>query len=553
MLLELHIKNMALIEKADIEFSKGFSVLSGETGAGKSILIDSINFALGKKISKDIIREGAEYAYVELVFKIESDSLFNKIKDLDFQIDEDRILIISRKLSSTRSKFLVNDESVSVRKLEMLSSLLIDIHGQHEHQFLLSKSKHLEMLDSFMSKEDVLIKEEVKKLYFTYLELKQKIELHSDDYIREREIDILKYEIKEIENANLKENEEEKLNLAYRKLKSISKIGESLNLILENISEFDVSASISEISKISDYDKELKEIETLLYEAESMTASIYQKTNSYMEKLEYDDTKFEKIEKRLEFVNRFTSKYTSDVSKIRQILEEKKKRLFELVSYTKDKEKYQEELLKVESELNSKSISLRLKRLEVAKTFTKNIVDNLKELNFLDVSFKVHFKELESFSKDGLDEIGFLISTNKGHFEKPLKDIASGGELSRIMLSFKSMIALIDEIPCIIFDEIDTGISGHTARKVAEKIAHLSKNHQVLCITHLPQIAAMADNNYLIKKESDNTSTRTFINNIKDDDLINELARLISGSKITNAVIDTAKEMKYLANAYKNI
>lgn len=552
MLLELHIRNMALIEKADLDFRSGFTVLSGETGAGKSILIDSINFALGAKTSKEIIREGAEFAYVELIFKILDKEKIEYIKSLDFNILEDGILIISRKLSASRSILKVNDESITIAKLSTLTGLLIDIHGQHEHQSLLSKAKHLSIVDGMLDKEALTLKATIQALYDRYKEIKNKLSLDDDSFIREREIDILKYEIREIEISRLKPNEEEKLNMAYRKLKAVSNINDNLTDVIEILDNTDIGSAVTSLEEISSFSPELKEFEQELYDLDAKICDINRDIKAYFDKLDYSEENFEKIQKRLDFVNRFTNKYTSDTDKLAFILKTKKERLRDLLNFDSDREKLSRELENLEMEFTDLSNSLRLLRKKVAKILEENIKNNLIELNFINVEFKIEFKELDNFSVNGLDDIEFMISTNPGNPLKPLKDVASGGELSRVMLAFKSVLANVDDIDTLIFDEIDTGISGRTAQKVAEKISYISKEHQVLCITHLPQIAAMADCNYLIEKSSDGIETKTSIENIKDESLVLELARLLGGSEITKAVLDTAKEMKELANKYKN-
>lgn len=552
MLLELHIRNMALIEKADLDFRSGFTVLSGETGAGKSILIDSINFALGAKTSKEIIREGAEFAYVELIFKILDKEKIAYIKSLDFNILEDGILIISRKLSASRSILKVNDESITIAKLSTLTGLLIDIHGQHEHQSLLSKAKHLSIVDGMLDKEALTLKATIQALYDRYKEIKNKLSLDDDSFIREREIDILKYEIREIEISRLKPNEEEKLNMAYRKLKAVSNINDNLTDVIEILDNTDIGSAVTSLEEISSFSPELKEFEQELYDLDAKICDINRDIKAYFDKLDYSEENFEKIQKRLDFVNRFTNKYTSDTDKLAFILKTKKERLRDLLNFDSDREKLSRELENLEMEFTDLSNSLRLLRKKVAKILEENIKNNLIELNFINVEFKIEFKELDNFSVNGLDDIEFMISTNPGNPLKPLKDVASGGELSRVMLAFKSVLANVDDIDTLIFDEIDTGISGRTAQKVAEKISYISKEHQVLCITHLPQIAAMADCNYLIEKSSDGIETKTSIENIKDESLVLELARLLGGSEITKAVLDTAKEMKELANKYKN-
>ncbi len=552
MLLELHIKNMALIEKADLDFYNGLTVLSGETGAGKSILIDAINFALGAKVSRDIIREGEDFAYTELIFKVEDAKKIEYIKSLDFNIADDGLVLISRKLTESRSVQRVNDESVTLTRLSALTHILIDIHGQHEHQSLLSPSKQLDILDSMLDEAAGFRKEELGKLYTDYKRLSEKLGTLDDDFVRDREIDILKYEIREIENAKLKANEEEKLNTAFRKLKAISDIDEHLKSAFTILKDCNIGEAAAELREVSSYDKRLEAIEQALTDVDANISDLSLEINKYLEGLEYDEENFEKIQKRLDFVNRFTSKYTKDIDKLAEILRSKKLRLKELTDFSANKSRFEEELKLLSEKYTDEALALREDRKKAAKKFEKEIIENLSDLNFLNVEFAIRFKEQNSFTSKGLDDIDFMLSTNPGNPLKPLKDIASGGELSRIMLAFKAVLADTDDIETLIFDEIDTGISGRTAQKVAQKLSVTAKNHQVLCITHLPQIAAMADYNYLIEKSSDKNETKTHVTNIKASALIDELARLLGGSEITTAVLGTAKEMKELADKFKN-
>ncbi len=552
MLLELHIRNMALIEKADIDFAKGFTVLSGETGAGKSILIDSINFALGAKTSKDMIREGEEYAYVELVFRLEQEEKIRQIRDLDFPVADDGILVISRKLSANRSSLKVNDESVSAARLRILSSMLIDIHGQHEHHSLLSTAKHLEIVDSLLPKGALHIKQEFARIYARHQELEQKLQAAEDAYIREREIDILKYEIREIESAKLKPDEEEKLHLAYKRLKSLSELCAALESSLSLLQVRHLDEAAAELSAAGAIDRKVAQWAEKLLDMDAALSELDREMLNYLEELDYKEENLDKLQKRLDFVHKFTHKYGSDADKLAEILHRKKLRLRELLHFDTDRQRFMEEAEALEKQMHQQSLILREARKQAALHLQEDIIRNLRDLHFLDVQFAVHFEEKDSFLATGADALSFMLSTNPGQPLKPLQDIASGGELSRIMLAFKSVLAQMDEIDTLIFDEIDSGISGRTAQKVAQKLALLGKKHQVLCITHLPQIAAMADENYLIEKSSDGTDTRTDVIKITGEDLVEELARLLGGSEITKAVKDTAREMKELANQYKN-
>lgn len=551
MLLELHVRNLALIERADLEFYEGLTILSGETGAGKSILIDSINLALGAKAGKDIIRTGKEEAYIELLFSIDDESKREMIKKLGIAIENDGLIIISRKISQNRSIIKINDEASTIIKLKKLTSILIDIHGQHEHQNLLSISKHLDIVDMMGTAEIETLKEEIEENYKKYVQAVEELKEGADTYLREREIEILEHDIKEIEKANLKKGEEERLHLAYKKLKSVSKISEALGFAISYVENAQISEALSLVADISYLDKDILDMEKILTDLDSLSNEVLQNMQAYLEDLEYDEESFLKIQNRLNTIRRIQSKYAEDIDEIQRICEEKKKRLIFLKGFDERRAILQKEVMSLKSILTEACDKLTVLRKSSARKLEAEIIKHLKDLNFMDVRFEIDFKHLAHFTHSGTDQVEFLISTNIGEPLKPLKDVASGGELSRIMLALKTVLAYKDDVETLIFDEIDTGISGRTAQRVSEKLSLIARKRQVICITHLPQIAAMADFNYLIEKSSDGKSTKTDIRYIKDGDTIRELARLLGGTEITEAVYDTAREMKALANKLK--
>lgn len=549
MLIELHIKNLALIKKADIYFKEGLSVLSGETGAGKSILIDSINLALGAKTSKDIIRTGENEGIVELIFTLD-EKRKEKLKTLDISFEDD-LLIITRKISSTRSVCRINDETVTLAKLREITDTLIDIHGQHEHQSLLSAGNNLILLDSFCPEKLMEIKKNLSKNYGELKKINQRIQEGIDERLRKREIDILDFEISEIKKANIRPNEEEELEQVFKKGKSISKINDVLSDLLEELENEDIGSNIKSVSEIAVLDDSLDIVLSNLNIIEDLIAETMHYISRYLDNLEYDEEEHDRVIERLDTIRHIKSKYSSDYNKIKELLKEKEKRLEFLKDFEDEVLVLKENAIKLEESIIKDCTKISEIRKDVAVTLAKKIKEELEDLNFLGVEFEIKFTKREKISRDGFDAVEFLISTNPGQPLKPLHMVASGGELSRIMLALKTVFANNDDIQTLIFDEIDTGISGNTAVKVGEKLSHISKTHQVLCISHLPQIAVMADQNLFISKSTDGKSTQTNIDLLDKDGKIKEIARLIGGNNLTEVVLKTAREMIQEADSRK--
>ena len=541
MLIELHIKNLALIKKADIYFKEGLSVLSGETGAGKSILIDSINLALGAKANKDIIRIGENEGFVELIFTLD-EKRKEKLKELDISF-EDNLLILTRKISSTRSVCRINDETVTLAKLRQITDTLIDIHGQHEHQSLLSAGNNLSLLDSFCPNEIMELKNNLSKDYGELKRINQRIQEGIDERLRKREIDILDFEISEIKNADIKMNEEEELEQIFKKGKNISKINGVLSELLEELENESIGSNIREISDIATLDDELDFVVSNLNTIEDLVSETIHYTNKYLDGLEYNEKEYNRVIERLDIIRHIKSKYSNDYNKIKELLKEKEKRLEFLKDYEGEVVILKESASKLQESILMKCSKISDMRKNIAITLTERIKEELEDLNFLGVEFEIKFTRKDKISRDGYDAVEFLISTNPGQPLKPLQMVASGGELSRIMLALKTVFANNDDIQTLIFDEIDTGISGKTAVKVGEKLRNISKGHQVLCISHLPQIAVMADQNLFISKSTDGKSTQTNIDVLDKNGKIKEIARLIGGSNLTEGVLKTAREM----------
>lgn len=551
MLLELHVRNLALIEQADVEFGEGLNILTGETGAGKSIIIGSVNLALGQKASKEIIRNGAEYAYVELIFSVEEEKRA-ALAAFDVFPDEDGQLIITRKIMPARSISKINDETVTASRLKQVTGLLIDIHGQHEHQSLLHASKHLEILDTYAKSQTGKWKEETASAYQEYKRLRTALEeACGDQESRKREADFLQFEIEEIEQAELKAGEEEELTEQYRRFANGRKIVESLSAAYGAVETDGIGRALHQVSEVSSFDPQLKAIQDQLYDAESILNDVHHAIGDYLDDVSFDEEELLRIEERLDLIHGLQAKYGATLDRIFQSLEEKKARLEQLEHFDEYRQKLEADYQQVTKRLETVSGRLSEERQQAAKELTVKIRAGLVELNFLDVAFSMEFRRLDHYSANGYDEAEFVISTNPGEPQRSLGLVASGGELSRIMLAIKTVLADSDDIPSLIFDEIDTGISGRTAQKVSEQLAVISRSHQVICITHLPQIAAMADCHYEIAKSADGGKTRTRIHALDEERMSEELARLLGGAEITEAVLQNAREMKKLAEQTK--
>ena len=552
MLLELHVKNLALIERADVEFGEGLNILTGETGAGKSIIIGSVSMALGGKASRDSIRHGADYAYIELVFSVKGEDRLRALRELDTEPTEDGLVIISRKITPSRSISRINDETVTAARLRQITGLLLDIHGQHEHQSLLYKSKHLEILDAYVKAQTQPAKKKMEEEYKNYCILKKRLSSFEMDHdARLREADFLRFEIQEIEEGNIKEGEEEELTARYRRFSHARRIAENLNEAYDSLQADAVTRALRSVEQVTEYDEALQSIRDQLYDAEAILSDAGREISAYISSMEFDEESWRQTEERLDQIHSLQNKYGASVLAIQASLEEKRKRLEELQNYDAFREQTEKKLKISTDHLCRLCTDLSEIRKKASVELVKRIRSGLLDLNFLDVEFDMEFETLDHFTPDGWDEVQFLISTNPGQPMRPLKYVASGGELSRIMLAIKTVLADSDEIPTLIFDEIDTGISGRTAQKVSEKLSYIAGSHQVICITHLPQIAAMADIHFEILKSASEGSTATTIERLGREKSIRELARLLGGAQITEAVLKNAHEMKDLADQTK--
>ncbi len=552
MLLELQVKNLALIEQAQVEFGEGLNILTGETGAGKSIIIGSVNMALGGKASKDSIRQGADSAYIELLFSVGGDAQREALKAMEIFPSEDETLIISRKILPTRSVSKINDETVTTAKLRQVTALLMDIHGQHEHQSLMDIHKHLEILDAYGKGKIASWKEKIRREYQEYRKLKEKLSsMETGQEDRLREADFCRFEIENIEEAALKEGEEEELTSRYRKLSHMQRIMEALSSAYEVLEGDSLGRAVRDVDQVAGFDEDLSPIRDQLLDLEALSNELERSIQEYMDGCHFEESEFRQIEERLDVIRGLQAKYGPTIAQVFKVLEEKKIRLEELENYDEIREELKRKLSEAEKVLAGDCEQLSAIRNAAGKILAEKIKESLIDLNFLEVEFVMEFRQLDHYTMEGFDEAEFLISTNPGQPVRPLKAVASGGELSRIMLAIKTVLADTDEIPTLIFDEIDTGISGRTAQKVSEKLKEISRTHQVICITHLPQIASMADSHFEIAKSIKGKETVTNIRRLGREESIDELARLLGGAEITEAVRKNAKEMKELAERAK--
>lgn len=559
MLINLHVKNLALIKEADVDFSKGLIVLTGETGAGKSLLLGSVNIALGNKVSKDIIRTGAQFALVELTFQVD-EVCASKLKQMDIFMEEGNIITVSRKISESRSVSKINGETVNVNVLKKVMGMLVDIHGQHEHQSLLYVSNHLNILDKYAKKEMADILKGLSAEYGNYTELKSRLSSYNiDEAQRMREIEFSMYEVNEIENANLIPGEDEELEEQYKKLSNSENIVETLSSVygligydsMQSAGEL-ISKATQEISSISNFDEKINGFKETLFDIDSVCRDLSAEISDYTGELEYDPREVSRISERLDTINHLKLKYGKTIDDILQYQDKKQSYLDELNNYSEKIDQIKGLITESREKLQVLSERASKMRKTAAKELENSITDALKDLNFLSVDFKINITKKDKITDKGFDNVEFMISTNPGEPVRPLAKVASGGELSRIMLAIKSLLAGEDEIETLIFDEIDTGISGKTASMVAEKLAKISANHQVICISHLSQIAAMADSHYLIKKDMEDNSTATNIVKLTREESIKEIVRINGDGTMTDAAVAHAIEMKDMADRTKS-
>lgn len=566
MLLELQIQDFALIDYLKLDFSEGLNILTGETGAGKSIIIDSVNFVLGERSSKDIIRTGSDKSSVEAVFEnIDNQELSKEMESFGIDCDED-VIILSRELNqSGRSICRINGKVVTTSVLKSIGNYLIDIHGQHEHQSLLDEDSHIDMLDIFGGNELNKLKIEVRQVYFKVVDIKHELEAQmGDDRERERKLDLLNFQVKEIDAAKLRIGEEEDLlkhkvilNNANKLFTVLSNAYNILYQSEEGQPIFDELGKIlSELHSITNIDDKLLDIYKIVENSYYLLEEAILEVRNYRDKIDFNPELIDEVEMRLDTISRLKRKYGSTVKDVLEYREKKYKEIQDIINSEEIIAVLKEHLKKESEQLYILSKHLSDIRKKVGDKLQKDIINELKFLGMEKSKFKVNFTISKndgqvSFNEKGMDIITFLISTNPGEPEKPLARIASGGEISRIMLALKTVLAHSDRIPSLIFDEIDTGISGRAAQAVAEKLGQISANHQVICVTHLPQIASMAGTHFYISKSTTSGKTNTKVLKLYGDKRVMEVARMLGGAKLTDLTLKHAEEMISIAQNIK--
>lgn len=559
MLRNLHIKNMALIDEIEVSFEEGLNILTGETGAGKSIILGAVTTALGGRTGKEMLREDAEYGLVELVFDISKPQICMLLKEMEIPMYEDSTLIISRRIYPNRTVNRINDETVTIAKLKEIAGLLIDIHSQHEHQSLLKKSNHLHILDRFGHDTIETPKKTMEQHYRTYAGLCDELKNSAlDEETRKRQMDFALFEIREIEEANLQAEEEEQLETEYRRMVNGRQIMERLGQVYA-VTGYEQSESggnqigraCGEINKAAEYDSGLSGLQEQLATIDNLLNDFNRELADYMTGMSFDAERFQEVEARLNQIHNLEAKYGRTIPDVLHYLEEKQEEYKKYEDYEEYRRQLENDCRNALQEYRIYAGQVSEARRTAAAELTEMITESLKELNFLNVDFRMEFHQLEQPTGNGMEEAYFMISANVGEPIKPLWEVASGGELSRIMLAVKSCLAEEDDIDTLIFDEIDVGISGRTAQKVSEKLSAIAKRHQVICISHLPQIAAMADVHFKIEKQVIGEKTVTNIESLQEDASIEEIARMLGGVEITDSVLANAAEMKELANRTK--
>ena len=555
MLEGLHVKNLIIIDEAEGSFGEGLNILTGETGAGKSVVIGSINLALGAKAGKNLVRAGKDSGFVELVFSVNEDTK-KKLENLDI-IPEDGLVVITRKFTAERSVSKINGETVTLSKVREAASLLLDIHGQTENQTLLLPKNHLEILDRYCKEEVKPLISKLKELVCEYREKENELlEYSSDEASLSRELDFLKYECSEIKKAKLVKDEEEELDKKVRKYAASSKIVSLVEEARKNLSDSDgaddsIGNIVRAMSRLSDVDEGAEELLNQISEIESLLNDFERSLSDYADENVFDEADFMQSEARLDKIRGIFAKHGGSYESTQSFFDISLKQIEKLEHSSEYKEKLSTEVEKLKKLILDECDKLTEVRKKAALELGKKVKQALIDLNFLQVDFGLEFNKTKDFTSKGNDEVVFKISANPGEPMRSISEIVSGGELSRIMLAIKSVMADTDEIPTLIFDEVDTGISGRTAQMVAEKMALLSGKRQLIAITHLAQIAAMADNHYLIEKKADETHTATDIRRLDESEEVEELARILGGVAITENVINSAKEMKNLATGTK--
>lgn len=556
MLNQLSVRNVAVIDKLDINLHDGVSVLTGETGAGKSIIIDSINMILGDRANKELVRYGTDKAVVQAVFDAPK-SVINILEENDIDVEDETVIITRQVTKEGKSAARINGMVVTLNILREISDRLINIHGQHDNQALLTPIRHITFLDAYADNEEYINR--YKDILSKKREIEKKISsLEMDEQEKMQRIDLLEYQVKEIKKASLEKDEEDDLREQRDIYTNAEQITKSVNEAYMNLYEGDeiqsaydgISIAVNEISQISDLNPQLKSIYDTLNEIMYSLEDTAHEIKEFGETVEFDEQALNEIEERLDLISRLKRKYGNSIEEILEYLKKAESELNDIKLSDERTNELKEELKSITKDLKEKGNVLTQRRENAAKVLEENIEKSLHELNMEKSKFKVNIENDGTFYDNGMDKVEFLISTNPGEPLKPLVKIASGGELSRVMLAIKSILADSDGVDTMIFDEIDTGVSGKAAMSIAKKLAVIAKNKQVICITHLPQLTAMADNHYLIQKNTDGELASTTLKELDEEGRELELARIIDGGEVTELALSHAKQM--LENAKNN-
>lgn len=559
MLLNVHIKNIALIDDANVNFTDNLNILTGETGAGKSIIMGALKIGMGDKLPKDIVREPDKEGFCQLLFLVDDPQVIEQIRDLGVEPSEDGEILITRRINNSRTINTINDMAVTAAKLREVSALLIDMHTQHQQQTLLKKAEHMKLLDKYGRASIDPLKQKVAECHREYVTFRREMdELSMDEAERSRKVEFLKYQIAEIESANIKTGEDEDVEHQYNRMVNSRDIVAAASDVY-SVTGYESSSSagneigraLASMKGIKDLDGEIDGLYSQLENIDALLNDFNVELNDYMQSMDFDDSEFRSVESRLDVINDIKGKYGSTVEEVFKYLEDSRKEYERLSEYDEYIAGLSDKIKKVEKAMLKAADALTAERQRQAENLCRDIRDALADLSFMEVRFDMVFDRLPECTANGIDDCYFVISTNVGEKMRPLYDVASGGELSRIMLAIKSCMASEDNIGTLVFDEIDVGISGRAAQKVAEKMAVISRSHQVISITHLPQIAAMADEHFEIAKKTDHQITRTQIRLLNEEDSALEIARILGGAQITEHTMESAKEMKELARKKK--
>ncbi len=560
MLEKLYIKNFILIDKIEADFKEGLNVLSGETGAGKSIIIGSLNFVLGGKADKNIVKKGCDTAEVSALIYVENENTLDILKSMDVEIDDDNYILLKRTFNTKGKSYCkINGNPVTVSMIRNIASYLIDIHGQHDHQSLLNSKNHITLLDRLCKKELEEPINTLSGLYDDYIKIIKVLkEIDTNDKDIADRMELYKYQINEIVSADLKAGEDEELHNRRKLLSNSSKlyklVDDSLNYICRGngTNAIDLlSYAIDNIDLIAEIDDSRAELSEDIHNIYAYIEDIINKLSRYMDTIDCNPDELNLVEERLQLIYELKKKYGNSIAEINAFKDRVAEKLEKIENSEEILNKYLAKKHSITEKIHKICLDITEIRTKKAKAIEISIKNILRELSMPNAEFRVNIEPKEGFDRSGADAVEFMFSANIGEDTKPLSKIASGGEMSRVMLALKTVLAEVDHIDTFVFDEIDTGISGRVAQKVAEKMLIVSKSHQILCITHLPQIAAMADYNYVIEKIVENNTAKTIILELSEDKVYNEIARLIGGTTITSVTVDAAREMKILANELK--